>query len=149
MLANVEQCENCGKLIGSLETPWVDNEQVVCAFCWATLRIVDQAQTVRQASIVRSTAHSPVASRLISAVTISAVPGLGGVAVFLARASARWFHGWYRLGTTTSFLARRRSPASGTNRDRESLSFKQPGQAFTTVQCELDHSRIPARLLAN
>lgn len=37
--------------------------------------------------------HNPIATQLINAVTISAVAGLGGVAVFLARASASWFHG--------------------------------------------------------
>ena len=93
MPANVEQCEICHKLIGSLDSPWVANEQVVCAFCWATLRIVDQTQTLKQTNIVNTAAHSPIASLLISAVTISAVAGLDGVAVFLARARAWWFHG--------------------------------------------------------
>lgn len=56
MPAKVEQCEICHKLIGSPETPWVHNEQVVCSFCWATLRIVDQAKTVKPTSQVKTAA---------------------------------------------------------------------------------------------
>lgn len=92
MPANVEQCEICGKSIGSLDSAWVANEQVVCAFCWATLRIVDQAKTAKQTSVNNSAARSPVASLLLNAVALSVVAGLSCVVAFLARASARWFH---------------------------------------------------------
>lgn len=92
MSANVEQCEICNKLIDNLDSPWVANEQVVCAFCWATSRIVEQAKTVKRTGIVKSTAPMPVTSVLLSAVTISAVAGMGYVAMFFARASRWWFH---------------------------------------------------------
>jgi len=92
MPAKVEQCEGCGKLIGGLETPWVNDEQVVCAYCWATLRIVGQAHTKNQTSIFKTATHSLITSELTSVFTKSAVVGLSGVAICLARVNAWWFH---------------------------------------------------------
>jgi hypothetical protein len=38
MQKQTETCENCGRLIGKLETPWLHGEHVVCTECWQRLK---------------------------------------------------------------------------------------------------------------
>jgi hypothetical protein len=39
----MEKCENCGRVIGNLETPLLHQEHVVCAQCWDRLQPVKTA----------------------------------------------------------------------------------------------------------
>ncbi len=38
MTAPKETCENCGRTIGKLETPWLYDDNVVCRECWERLQ---------------------------------------------------------------------------------------------------------------
>jgi hypothetical protein len=42
----MEQCENCGRLIGNLETPHLYNEHIVCATCAQVLTSAPPAPTL-------------------------------------------------------------------------------------------------------
>jgi len=50
MPQKTESCEDCGRLIGKRETPWVHGELVVCSACW--LRLQSATLTVEQAGKV-------------------------------------------------------------------------------------------------
>jgi len=101
MSDNAEQCEICHKTIGNLETPWVANEQVVCAFCWATSRIVDPSHTGKDSSDDPTAKHNEFASLLMIASTAAIIAGMGWLVAHSGNPAAPSF----RL-TTSAFFAK-------------------------------------------
>lgn len=47
-MAELIKCDNCERVIGNLETPFVHEGHVVCAECWSRLGGVSQQATTRQ-----------------------------------------------------------------------------------------------------
>lgn len=54
----MEECENCGRSIGKLETPHVINEHVVCSECHAKI-VASQAPAKRESDAVAPSAQHP------------------------------------------------------------------------------------------
>lgn len=76
----MEKCENCGGIIGDLETPFVSKGHVVCASCYGRLEPIP-APSINRQNVTATT--DAVAGRVIL-IIIAAIVALVGVAALLS-----------------------------------------------------------------